>query len=82
MDEVNQGEGANDDTGGFYGNGFIGDTKLIPFLLFFDGVLSAFFPEDFRAVDFFPLRGSVETVPVNVVRADIRGVVRESFFSK
>lgn len=79
-DEVNQGEGANDDTGGFYGNGFIGNAKLVPFLLFFDGVLPAFFPESFREVDFFPFCGSVETVPVNVVRANIVEIFLFSVF--
>lgn len=78
--EVNQGEGANDDTGCFYGDSFIGNAKLIPFLLFFDGVLSAFFPEGFRAVDFFPLGGNIKAVPVNIVRANVVEIFLSSVF--
>lgn len=79
-DEVNQGEGANDDTGCFYGDSFIGNAKLIPFLLFFDGVLSAFFPEGFRAVDFFPLGGNIKAIPVNIVRANVVEIFLSSVF--
>ncbi len=79
-DEVDQGEGTNDDTGGFYGDGFIVDAKLIPFLLLFDSVLSAFFPEGFRAVDFFSLWGDIEAVPVNIVRADVVEIFLSSVF--
>lgn len=78
--EVNQGEGANDDTGCFYGDSFIGNAKLIPFLLFFDSVLSAFFPEGVRAVDFFPLSGNIKAVPVNIVRANFVEIFLSSVF--